>query len=98
MEGKIIQMVKMRSPLPFDEIVAVAKSRQAHMDTVPGLIQKFYMRVDGQPDVVASVYIWESRAHMQAFRDSEFAKTMRAAYKLEEAPVVEVMPVVMELK
>lgn len=50
---------------------------------VPGLLQKIYGR-DNTTGAVCGIYFFESPAALAAFRETELAKTIPAAYEVVE--------------
>lgn len=95
--GKIIQIVKLRTFLEEDEVLKIAKERAPQFKAIPGLIQKYYVRAS-PPHHFAGVYIWDSMESLQSFRESELAASIPQAYKLIEAPEIELLDVMFELR
>ncbi|MGR3320414.1 MAG: YdhR family protein [Pseudooceanicola sp.] len=85
----IVQFVQFESSLTEAEVLAVARERAPEFRDVPGLVQKFYLKLD-KPDHFGGFYIWESREALMAFRESELAKTIPAAYRIIGAPDVDI--------
>lgn len=80
------QIVTFHSKLTTEEVLAVAHDRAPLFRKVSGLIQKYYLvNEDGS---YSGFYLWESKAHMLAFRETELAKTIPLAYKIDGAPEV----------
>ena len=92
----IIQIVKLKSSLPEDEVIRIAEERAADFRKVPGLVQKYYV-MTGEPDSYAGIYIWDSRESMMAFRETELAATIPMAYKVKEPPQIQILDGVFKL-
>ncbi|HEU5489475.1 MAG TPA: YdhR family protein [Gaiellaceae bacterium] len=91
----VIQFVKFSSPLSEDEVLAVMKRRAPEFRQVPGLIQKFYGREVETGDM-CGIYIFDSQESLNAFRQTELARTIPSAYQVE-SPRVEVFEVLFPL-
>jgi hypothetical protein len=85
----IVQLVQFETSLSEKEVLAIAKKRAPQFRAIPDLVQKFYLKLD-KPNHYGGFYVWKSRAAMLAYRESELAKTIAAAYKVVGAPDVEV--------
>jgi len=88
----IIQMIKFRSALSEEEVLAVAEARIPQFRDIPGLLQKYYVKSD-QPDQYAGIYLWDSMESAAAYRQSDLAASIPAAYKILGQPVIEVYEV-----
>jgi len=93
----ILQVVKLKTSLSEEELFAVAHERAPRFRAIPGLIQKYYVRMSGEGEF-AGVYLWDSPESIAAFRDSDLAKSIPAAYQLVEPPVIEVGEVLFPLR
>lgn len=93
----ILQVVKIKSSLSEEDLLTKAKERAEQFRALPGLIQKYYVKL-GPEGEYGGYYLWESREAMLSFRDSELAKTMPGAYQLTEPPSVEVLEVMFQLR
>ncbi len=93
----VIQIIKLKSNLAEKELMRRAKERIPRFETIPGLIEKYYVRTaeEGQ---YAGVYIWESRSRIEAFKASNLAKSIPEAYEVIEAPNIEILDVLMHIK
>ncbi len=78
-----ILFVRITSDLPFEELSARAEARKPQFLEVPGLIQKFYVHDPATGDV-GGIYFFEDRKALIAYRDSELAKSIPAAYEATE--------------
>lgn len=93
----VIQIIKLRSSLSEEEVTKVAHERAELFKEVPGLLQKYYVKTD-QSNGYAGVYIWDSMDSIKAFKNSELAATIPAAYKLEGPPDIEILPGIFALR
>jgi heme-degrading monooxygenase HmoA len=96
-EGKIIQIIRLKTSLKEEEVLKIAKERSPQFKAIPGLVQKYYVRA-APPHHFAGVYIWDSMESIQAYRESELAASIPQAYKLLEAPEIELLDVMFELR
>jgi heme-degrading monooxygenase HmoA len=88
----LVQIVRYRSGLSDDDVRATVESRAPEYMAVEGLVQKYYLRFPESGEY-GGVYLWASRGSFQAFRESELARTIPDAYRVEGAPHVEVADV-----
>ena len=93
----IIQYINFKSELPEEEILKIAKEREPQFKAIPGLIQKYYVKPtdDGQ---YGGVYVWDSKESMEAFRSSELAAGIPAAYKISGPSNIEILDVLFQLR
>lgn len=61
------------------------------------LVQKYYVSRGGDGEY-AGVYLWDSRESMEAFLDSDLAKTIAVAYQVSTPPQVEISEVLFPLR
>ncbi len=64
----IVQFVKFESRLTEAEAFSKAKERLAQFKEIPGLLQKYYVKLD-QPKSYGGIYVWDSAQSMQAYRE-----------------------------
>ena len=93
----IIQFVKLHSRLSEEELLEVAEERRPQFEALEGLLQKYYVS-RGEPGAYGGIYVWDSEASMKAFRESELAGTIAAAYQVTGPPEIEVMEVLFPLR
>ena len=93
----IIQLVKLKTQLNEEELLRRAKEREPQFRAIPGLLQKYYVRLD-QAGLYGGLYLWDSAESLQAFRESELAASIPAAYEVDEPPTVEVMDMLFQLR
>lgn len=88
-EEMVVQYIKLRSDLPEDILIEKATTRAEQFKAIPGLIQKYYVRLS-EPGTYGGLYIWDSREAMQAFKSSELAASIPQAYEVVDKPQVEI--------
>ena len=88
----LVQIVRYRSGLGDEDVRATMESRAADYLAVRGLVQKYYLRFPESGEY-GGVYLWASQPSFQAFRESELARTIRDAYRVEGSPLVELADV-----
>lgn len=93
----ILQIVNIKTRLSEDEVLAIAHERAPAFRALPGLIQKYYVRRQGEGEI-AGVYLWDSMESLAAYRASELARSIAAAYQAVEPPVIEVGEVLFPLR
>jgi len=75
-----ILFVRIKSELEAKQLERRLEERKPRFLEVPGLVQKIYGRDDATGDV-CGIYFFETRKALAAFRDTELAKTIPAAYE-----------------
>lgn len=93
----ILQIIRLKSNLPEDEILSRAKERESQFKAIPGLLQKYYVRM-GEPGQYGGIYVWDSPESLQTFRASALAASIPAAYEITEAPNIEVLDILFQLR
>lgn len=93
----ILQIVKLRTDLSEEEFLEIAHDRAPQFRALPGLVQKYYVRREGSGEF-AGIYLWDSPESMTAFRESDLAKSIAAAYRAVEPHTVEVGEVLFPLR
>ncbi|PSL06032.1 putative monooxygenase ydhR [Haloactinopolyspora alba] len=86
-----ILFVRITSGLDAQEFERRLLERRPRFRDVPGLLQKVYGRDSSNGDV-CGIYFFESRRALDAFRETELARTIPTAYD-----AVEVRPEVYEV-
>jgi Putative mono-oxygenase ydhR len=79
-----ILFVRVKSELDAEEIDRRLLERRPRFREVPGLVQKVYGRDPTSGDV-CGIYFFESEEALNAFRESELAKTIPTAYEAVDA-------------
>lgn len=95
--GVVVQSIKIKSSLSEDQLIEIAQDRAHQFRKVPGLIQKYYVR-HSEPGYYGGIYLWDSKASLQAFMKTELAATMSKAYKIVDAPRVEISGTLFKLR
>jgi len=83
----------LKSKLSKAELERRYKERMPEFRALPGLVQKYYS-YDESTDEWAGVYLWDSKASMKAFAESDLRNSIASAYELVEPPRIEVFPIV----
>ena len=86
-----VLFVRIKTNVDLEELDRRILERRPRFLEVPGLIQKIYAR-DEETGDTCGIYFFEDRAALDAFRDSELAKTIPTAYE-----AVEVRPEIYEV-
>lgn len=79
----VILFVRITSGLDVHELERRLLERRPRFRDVPGLLQKVYGR-DGATGDVCGIYFFESQEALDAFRETELARTIPAAYEAVE--------------
>ncbi|MDX1628025.1 MAG: hypothetical protein R3345_04955 [Fulvivirga sp.] len=93
----IIQIVKLKSGLSEEELLSKAKERESQFRDLPGLLQKYYVKLD-EPGKYGGIYVWDSKESLKAFQQSDLAASIPKAYQVIEAPNVEIVDVLFQLR
>lgn len=75
-----ILYVRIKSNLDPEELERRLLERKPRFLEVPGLIQKIYGRDEATGDA-CGIYFFENKEALAAFRETELAKTIPAAYE-----------------
>ena len=93
----ILQIIKLKSNLPEEELLNKAKEREPQFKDIQGLLQKYYVKI-GPSGQYGGIYIWESQESLDAYRESDLAKSIPEAYEIVEAPNIEIMDILFQLR
>jgi heme-degrading monooxygenase HmoA len=88
----IASLVRFKSNLAADEVEAKFEERSDRYRSVPGLVEKLYVRFRDTGEFGA-VYVWDSDEDLARFRETDLARTIPSAYHVEGAPSVEIADV-----
>jgi heme-degrading monooxygenase HmoA len=80
------------SNLSEEEVLRRAAERADDYRAVPGLVQKYYVKLDGE-NRYGGVLVWESKEALAAFQTTELAKTIPTTYGVKGAPAVELLEI-----
>ena len=75
-----ILFVRIKSRLDAEEFERRLVERRPGFRDVPGLVQKIYGREEASGDV-CGIYFFENEEAVAAFRETELARTIPAAYE-----------------
>lgn len=93
----IVQIIKLKTALSEEEVIKVAKEREPQFQAIPGLIQKYYVKMN-ESGQFGGIYIWDSWESLKSYRESELAAGIQEAYQVLEAPDIEVLDVLFQLR
>lgn len=93
----VVQAITIKSGLSETDLIQTAEERAARFRELPGLLQKYYIRLD-EPGTYGGIYIWESKKSMMAYQQSDLAATIPAAYKIKEKPKVQISDLLFQLR
>jgi heme-degrading monooxygenase HmoA len=93
----LLQIIKLKSNLPEEELLKRAKVRGPQFKAIPGLLQKYYVKTD-QPGQYGGIYVWESPESLQSYLASDLAKSIPEAYEIIEAPNIEILDILFQLR
>jgi heme-degrading monooxygenase HmoA len=93
----ILQVVRFKSGLPYDEVVKKCEERAPQYRALKGLLQKYYLKFAGT-DEYGAVYIWRSEAALKRFQESELRRTIPATHQVQGAPDVQTAELLMALR
>ena len=93
----ILQIIKLKSNLPEEELQKRAKNREPDFKSISGLLQKYYIRSNKEGEY-GGVYVWDSLASLQTYQQSDLAKSIPAAYEIIQAPDIEIMDIIFQLR
>ena len=93
----VIQIVRLKSNLEEEELLRRANERKPQFEALPGLLQKYYAKLKEQGEY-CGLYVWDSPESLMAFRETDLAKSIPEAYEVIEAPDIELMNVLFQLR
>jgi hypothetical protein len=79
----VILFVRLTSELGEKELERRMNERRPQFHEVPGRVHKFYGR-EKATGAVCGIYFFETQAALDAFRETELARTIPAAYEAVE--------------
>jgi heme-degrading monooxygenase HmoA len=92
----VIQLVRFTSRLTYDEVMERFEARSDQYRQVPGLLQKYYVHYL-ETDEYGGVYVWDSEASLQAWRETNLSGTLASTYQVKDEPHREVLDVMVVL-
>ena len=93
----IIQIIKLKTKLQEEELLRRAKDREQQFKALPGLLQKYYVKLD-QSGEYGGIYVWDSPESLKSYRESDLAASIPEAYEIVEAPNIEILNVLFKLR
>ena len=93
----IVQIIKLKSNLPEEELLRRAKEREPQFKAIPGLLQKYYVKF-GKSGQYGGIYVWDSPESLKSYRESDIAASIPEVYEIIEAPNVEILDVLFQLR
>ena len=93
----IIQIVKFESALSEEQVMKIAEERLEQFRALPGLLQKYYVKL-GQANHYGGVYVWDSMESLSAYRESDLAAGIPAAYQVKGPPTIEILEGLFQLR
>lgn len=96
-KGTIMFIVRGKTELSEAELERIMKERAPQFQALSGLIQKYYIKTKN-PGEFGGVYIWDSIASFQAYKESDLVKSIAEAYQLTEKPSTELIDIMFELR
>lgn len=93
----LVLLVRFKSRLSLDEVMRIVEERAPEFEALAGLQQKHYLH-DPATGEVGGLYLWESAAAFDEYRESELRTSIAAAYQVEGEPRVEVYEVLKTLR
>jgi heme-degrading monooxygenase HmoA len=82
----VISLVRFKSGLTDEDVQAKFEARADAYESVPGLIEKLYVRY--RTGDFGAVYVWEDEEALAAFRNSDLGSSIAGAYQVEGGHVV----------
>ena len=82
----VVHFVRITTHLAHEEVRQIMEERAPRFRQVPGLLQKYY-GYEPSSGAFCGCLIFDSEESRQAFRQSELARTIPAAYQAEEVRV-----------
>lgn len=93
----ILQIIKLKSDLPEEELLKRAQQRASTFKAIPGLLQKYYVKTTNEKEY-GGVYVWESLQSLQTYQASDLAKSIPEAYSIKAVPEIEIMDIIFQLR
>lgn len=93
----IIQIITFKSGLEEKDVIDTAQARADDFRALPGLIQKYYFKT-GNDGEYGGLYIWQDQESMAAYRTSELATSIPAAYEILEKPNIQILNTLFTLR
>lgn len=82
----VILHVKLKSAMSDDGAFEVMRDRAPRFREVPGLLQLYFAR-ERETGELCGVHVFESQEALEAYRETELAGAMEAAYEAESVRI-----------
>ena len=92
----LIQIIRYKSALSFDEVNRRFNERADRYRKVPGLLQKYYVNFTDTGEF-GGVYVWDSPESLDAWRAGNLSGTLADTYQIEGEPSLEFADVMLVL-
>ena len=94
---ELILLVRFKSSLPLEEVTRVMEERAPEFRALTGLTQKYYLQ-DPASGEVAGLYLWDSPAAFDEYRESDLRASIAEAYQAQGEPRIEIYRVLSSLR
>ena len=89
--------VRFKSKLTLDEVMKIIDERAPEFRALEGLQQKYYLQ-DAATGEYGGLYLWDSPESLKSYRESDLAASIPEAYEIIEAPNIEILDVLFQLR
>ena len=93
----IIQIIRYKSDLSYDEVNQRFIERSERYRKVPGLLQKYYVKFN-ETGEYGGIYVWDSRESLDAWRAGNLSGTLVETYQIQGEPTRELADVMLVLR
>jgi heme-degrading monooxygenase HmoA len=93
----IVSLVRFTSRLSAEEVQAAFEDRADRYRSVPGLMEKIYLRFRDSGEFGA-VYVWDSEESLARFKESDLARSIAETYEVDGAPSSELAEVTLLIR
>lgn len=93
----ILQIVRLKSQLDQEDLMTKAREREPEFKKIPGLLQKYYVKMEKE-GTYGGIYVWDTLESIQSFKESDLARSIPKAYEVIEAPQIELMDILFQLR
>jgi heme-degrading monooxygenase HmoA len=92
----VVLVVRFKSDLSEEQVLQISEERKPQYLAQEGLRQKYYLKF--APNEFGAVYLWDSEDAMKAFRESELARSIPDAYRIQGEPRFDVGALILTLR
>ena len=93
----ILQIVRLKSQLDQEDLMTKAREREPEFKKIPRLLQKYYVKMEKE-GTYGGIYVWDTLESIQSFKESDLARSIPKAYEVIEAPQIELMDILFQLR